>query len=84
MKSLVLSITAAVAVLCMSGCCTSSHKVAWEYKTYQAVAPANWTGSNPLDDGLNKLSAEGWTIQSFSPSPARSDMLIFLLTRPKQ
>jgi len=83
MKVSVLSALCAAAVLSLAGCCTAHHKTACEYKTYEAVVPGSFTGTNPLDDSLNKLSSEGWVVQSFSPKPGDSQRLIFLLKRPK-
>jgi hypothetical protein len=83
MKVFVLSALCAAASLSLTGCCTAHHQTACEHKTYEAVVPGSYTGANPLDEGLNKLSSEGWVVQSFSPKPGDSQRLIFLLKRPQ-
>jgi len=83
MKLYALSMLCAAAALSVTGCCTSHQKLAYEYKTYEAVIPGSYARINPLDDSLNNLASQGWVVQSFSPKPGDSQRLIFLLRRPK-
>ena len=57
-----------ISVLCLfvTGCCTPHSATGWEYRT---VIINTGTGSEKIDDELNRLSKEGWSVISFSRTP---------------
>lgn len=57
--------------------CHAPHHSSWEYRTYRTPVGGS-------EDGLNKLAAEGWTVQSFTTTPNDSSYWTFLLRRPKK
>jgi protein involved in sex pheromone biosynthesis len=63
--------------LFLAGCCTSHHSTAWEYKT-----SVEFNGQVTLDEKLNKLAVDGWTIQSITPE--QDGRYLVFLKRPKQ
>jgi hypothetical protein len=60
------------------GC--ASTPTAWEYKSLQTFV------YNDLDQKLNKLAAEGWTVVSSSTSQNQADspFAVVILKRPKR
>jgi hypothetical protein len=63
--------------LFLAGCCTSHHSTTWEYKT-----SVEFNGQVTLDEKLNKLAVDGWTIQSITP--VQDGRFLVFLKRPKQ
>ncbi len=82
MKRLVALLLAGC-TLCFVGCRTAHHSTVWEYKVYKGVV-GDPVGDQGIGAELNRLAAEGGTVQSFSPMPDAHTYYVFLLKRPKQ
>jgi hypothetical protein len=67
-------------LLVIMGCATSHHAPQWEYKSVQMYL------NRDLDQELNKLALEGWTVVSSSSSQRDGDSVfaVVILKRPRQ